>query len=485
MQPTQEQQHFIERVKTGNNFVGQARAGCGKTSIVKYMGREMSRRKIMLVVFNKKNADELGMDESKPRNLEGSTFHSQCLKLLRSSKAKFKVDSLKNRTIILSDPDFDIYTKDGVDSEDRQDIRNNYDSMQQCLSLAKNFYVQPNTYDILNLMNKYLITPAMPREEFAQRCMKFLKMSDEQDDIVDFDDMIRFCVLRGLGKNLLTDIFVVDECQDNTPMRTMFMQQAQEFCQVGGIGDDRQAIYAFAGADSDSINNIIKSLENAELLPLTQNFRCGKRIIEAAQAIVPDIQAWDGAISGEVTYTDMNDLNKYMQPGDVGIARLNKVIISRCFNFIKQGKPATIQGKDFGNMLKGMVKAFKATDLESFYEKLDKWLDKQSKYARDQQPSDAIVDRFECLKYLADHSDTLEQVSDRIDTIFSDANDSNTYKFSTGHKAKGLEWDRVHILDCSNFRMKNPETPPDIQKQEDNIFYIAITRAKKFLNFAS
>jgi superfamily I DNA/RNA helicase len=197
---------------------------------------------------------------------------------------------------------------------------------------------------------------------------------------------------------------------------------------------------------------------------------------------VPTLRYHEDKGEGEIVHTQMKDLNKNLRPGDVGISRYNAVIIQHCFAAIRNGQAATIQGQDFGKLLKSQVSNFKATSIEEFYSKLSSWYEKQCKYS-DDNPSEAVNERFACLKYLADNSDTVEKISDTIDGIFVDKTSDDTITFSTGHKSKGLEWDRVHILESDNFISKRPGISSEQAKQELNLMYIAITRARHYLNF--
>jgi superfamily I DNA/RNA helicase len=489
MKRTDEQQALIDGAKKRDHFGGIARAGCGKTTIIKEVAKDCSRRKVTLVVFNKNNANDISNDASKPNNLTSSTFHSLCLRQLGNVNVQggeFKSGKwLPSKVDLLMRKDacFNIYDKN-LSKDEKVAIKENADCAKEALKLMKNTYIKPSFIDTINLMMKYNISPCMARDEFAHKILEMLEQSDSDQYNVDYDDMIRFCALRNLGERIVTDMFVVDECQDNTPIRTILMGQIAENCQVGFIGDDRQAIYAFTGADTDSINTIKNTIAGANLFPLTVNFRCDKAIIRNAQILVPDIKYLESKEEGEVVFTEMKDLLKNFKAGDVGISRYNRVIISRCFAFIKEGKPSTIQGADFGKMLKSTVAGFKATSIEDFYSRLDAWYDKQNKFSEN-GVSEAVEDRFECLKFLADHSDTVEGIAKTIDGIFKDSSAEDMYKFSTGHKSKGLEWDRVHILDYSNFISKNPETPECQKRQEENIMYIAQTRARHYLNMAS
>ena len=68
-----------------------------------------------------------------------------------------------------------------------------------------------------------------------------------------------------------------------------------------------------------------------------------------------------------------------------------------------------------------------------------------------------------------------------IKTIFGDK-EKNSVIFSTVHKAKGLEADNVWILSPEKMPHPMAKSAAD-REQERNICYVAITRAKKNLNY--
>ena len=56
---------------------------------------------------------------------------------------------------------------------------------------------------------------------------------------------------------------------------------------------------------------------------------------------------------------------------------------------------------------------------------------------------------------------------------------------STIHSAKGLEWDRVYILNCTDKTFPNPWCDEDEIEEQRRLFYVAITRARhKLVIFA-
>lgn len=480
---TQEQDAVVDKSKEGKSFVIQARAGCGKSFILKAVARAQPRTTFAYAVFNTKNKDEINCDETKPNNLNPTTFHGLCNSYVKSKLKRPTFEGQKVSKIISKDSDFNTFDK-GHSPAEKVIAKENYSEMLNLVSLMKNSMLDPQFYDVVNLANRYNISPPMERGEFCRRAIDFLKKSDEQLDVIDYDDMIRFFVLHNMHKDFEGDALLVDEAQDNTLIRTIIMSRLNDMgVQVIGVGDDRQAIYAFAGADSDSLSNIINMMR-CDTMPLSVNFRCDKAIIRKAQGIVPDIQYHEDKPEGLVQTVNYHNFVKTFKPGDVAIGRFNRIIIGNCFRFIRDNKPATIQGKDFGNMLKNMIKSFRATSIQDFYARLETWYERQAEIAErnNQDVSDAVADRYECLKFLASSCNTVEEVDARIDKIFTDTNDDKMYKFSTAHKSKGLEWDNVYILDNDKFRNTNPKLPDHQKIQEWNLQYIAYTRARHNLN---
>src|SRR5690606_18120963 len=96
------------------------------------------------------------------------------------------------------------------------------------------------------------------------------------------------------------DNVLVDEAQDlNVAQRILIRRMLKEGGRLIAVGDPRQAIYGFRGADSDSFRLIGEEF-NATDLPLTVTFRCPKAVVAQAQRYVSHIQAHETAPEGEV-----------------------------------------------------------------------------------------------------------------------------------------------------------------------------------------
>ena len=117
------------------------------------------------------------------------------------------------------------------------------------------------------------------------------------------------------------------------------------------VGDNRQAIFGFRGADSNSLDRLKQEL-NADELGLTRTYRCGKVIVERAQGFVPDLEADENNPDGEIVevntskIVDMAGPNTKILPGhgvvstrdDVARFRDNTIEAQRRItDLIKQG----------------------------------------------------------------------------------------------------------------------------------------------------
>jgi ATP-dependent exoDNAse (exonuclease V) beta subunit len=94
-----------------------------------------------------------------------------------------------------------------------------------------------------------------------------------------------------------------------------------------------------------------------------------------------------------------------------------------------------------------------------------------------------FIDTIKALEALSDGITWKDDLIRKIDTIFSD-NEKEGICLSTIHKAKGLEADNVFIL-CPSL-MPSKYAKKEWEKiAEENLIYVAITRAKKTLNYIS
>lgn len=301
---------------------------------------------------------------------------------------------------------------------------------------------------------------------------------------IDFNDMVWLPIANDLPIPRY-DLLMVDESQDLNRCQQALAKKAGRrlvFC-----GDPKQAIYGFTGADSESMDRLYGELQETEQgclrLPLTVTRRCGKAIVAKANTIVKDFQAHEDNPEGIVRESDFEKYHKEINEGDMVLCRTNAPLVMQCFKFLRNGRKATIQGRDIGRGLISMINKSHADTIPELVTYLSDWVERE--VAKEQAkpiPSDTklqlIHDRSDCLLMFTEHKKTIQEVKQAIETMFADGRTGGIL-LSSVHKAKGLEADRVFIL-----QPKGPASMPASfaklaweKEQERNIYYVAITRA--------
>lgn len=246
-------------------------------------------------------------------------------------------------------------------------------------------------------------------------------------------------------------------------------------------------IYGFRGADTSGMERMQKELK-AATLGLTTTYRCPKAVVALAQAIVPDYKAADSAPEGLVEYCEVADIYDRARPGDAILSRANAPLVPLCLGLLRNGVPARMEGRDVAKQLTAMVLKFKAKSVPDFLKKLDAWATKRINRLKIQTNSGPqitlVEDQRDTLAALADGCPNVAAITSRLRSLFDDSDKTSrpAVVLSSVHKAKGLEWDRVTILAGTFNRKKKSDLE---QQEESNIYYVAMTRTKKVLTFAT
>jgi superfamily I DNA/RNA helicase len=323
-----------------------------------------------------------------------------------------------------------------------------------------------------------------------------------EDHVISFSDMLWLPWVWGLQPRTYDWVFV-DECQDLNRAQLEMVLKLRGSRRLDGphsfaigrmifVGDPRQAIYGFSGADAASYANI-KERTQATEFPLSVSYRCPVLVVREAQAIVPGIQPRPGAPLGTVRWISENELYANVKEGDLLLCRMTAPLIATCLDLIRQKVPARVRGKDIGKMLVKTVQIVAGRrdfEFATFPQHLHGYTTEQIKKLSGRDDAESQVERlwdisqaltacFDGLNqndpFEFDRNLPVNSFIDFIHSLFSD--DRPGVWLSTVHKAKGLEAERVFIL--------RPEKLPLVwrgqqaweMEQEMNLKYVAITRS--------
>lgn len=456
---------FQDIAEGKGHTVVRARAGAAKTTTIVEGFNHIPRGKTAaMFAFNKSIAEEL--KQRAPAGVEVSTLHAYGLKSIKRAFPRVRIEA--NRTMKFATA---IYG-------DERDTYEKRSQLCKLVSLAKANLAE--TVDELeSVIARYSIdTPSTEKgtEEFIANAQQILLQSRMGDtSVIDFDDMIWLPIVLDLHVWKYDRVFI-DETQDLNPCQ---LELAVRAVKPGGrilaVGDDRQAIYVFRGADLNAVDGIVERLK-AKVMPLSISYRCAKAIVLEAKKLVPDFEHAETAPEGEVVTGTKQSMMQQAQPGDFILSRTNAPLIGICLAFIREGRRANIQGRDVGQSLLSIVKRGQkdCDNVLEFAAWLKEWFDREVEtLERQHRDTQVAEDKYECLSALLDGARSFPEIEAKINSLFSDEAAENKIVLSTTHKAKGLERDRVFLL-ANTYRTK-------ASVEEDNLFYVAITRARETL----
>lgn len=196
--------------------------------------------------------------------------------------------------------------------------------------------------------------------------------------------------------------------------------------------------------------------------------------------IQPSPTAPEGSVATLTSYTPETF------PSDAAILCRNTApLIGFAFSLIQRRIGCRVLGREIGQGLVSLIDKLQPKDLEQLAVKLEMYEVRECAKALrkgDEQSADAVRDRVSCINLFLGHAESLADLKRSISSLFDDTS-RGLLTLSTVHKAKGLEWPMVFILDFHKY-MPSPYARQPWQKvQEDNLIYVAITRAKLDLRY--
>ncbi len=476
--------NWIERGR-GDAFV-DAVAGSGKTTTL-VQAAQLVRGRCLFLAFNKHIAEELG--KRLPHTVACKTIHglgfATVSRHLKNQGVKVEVQDIKLRKLARQWViDARIYDPGSERASALVDV------IEKCQMTL----TDPMDHEAVDaLMAHFDIDGKGENARWYSMAASSVLLQSEalaKEGIITYGDMLWLVHRWNLRPDTFDWVFV-DEAQDLSAAQLHVATMARR---LGGrmlfVGDRRQAIYGFAGADSRSVDTIIERT-GAQELPLSICYRCPSSHLDMAREIVPQIEAREGAPVGETKTVYRSKLNQEIQEGDIVLCRITAPLVQLCWELIKERIPARIKGRDIGRQMVTIIR--KASDfvepsrtwVDGFLAGLDGWAQKELDFLRRKEGTEtqqeAVLDKRDAISFMfgAVHPQNAGELESFIEELFADGRASVT--LSTVHRAKGLETDRVWILkpDLLPF----PKATGWQVEQEWNLKYVALTRAKKFLGF--
>lgn len=476
-----------------------ARAGSGKTTtsleIVNQEAKLRPNAEIVVCAYNKSIADEIKgkLVEAghRGRNVQAATVHSLGFGLVRFAFDNPAIDKNKIESIVQS---ASLSTEPTVAR-----ICTEYaELVAKIVRVAKQagvgFFPESDIADSRvwrDLMAHFDLDEIDDPEDAAavvNAAMLVYKANLRDTARIDFDDMVLFPLIKNIRVRFQKDLILVDEAQDLSRTRQALVRKLlKPSGRLVIVGDDRQAIYGFSGADAEALHRLTAAVK-AHTLPLSVSWRCGRSIIAKAQTIVPDIQPAPNAAEGRVI--DIDAL-----PGDLDaetaiLCRNTAPLLTTAYGLLAAGIPCKVEGRDIGESLVALIRRWKVAQIDQLLHRVDTFQDRERQKFEAKGQDDkieALNDRCEavraiCNACIKDGKTLVSDVVEFVHKMFAD-NVEKVTTLCTYHRSKGREWNRVILVEHDKRCPSQYARQPWQKVQEDNLAYVAFTRAKETLAF--
>ena len=282
---------------------------------------------------------------------------------------------------------------------------------------------------------------------------------------------------------------IAHNCQDFSVLQHKLFQiicedmQHQKFI---AVGDDRQAINAFAGSSAESFE-FFKDYNNVVELPLDISYRCPPIITDELSKIYKGVIPFKKS-GGSLTVKTENDLLDIPQKSLI-LCRNTAPLIQTSFMLAALNRKCYILGKDSLNTTKRVLRDYMDYNI---FKALSEANDELTKVSQDMS-NEASRIRFYLLKDALDVVVSLKNnfkfpIGTKLRSYFYKASELFTptpesIVLSTIHKSKGLENDNVYLINKKQFMPSKMARGEKAKIQEKNLFFVAMSRSSENFNY--
>lgn len=271
-----------------------AGAGSGKTRLLTYriaymIENGISPYSILAITFTNKAANEMKervsslVDNS--QNIWISTFHSMCVRILKSDIDSLGGDYDKNFTIY-GESESEKVIKDILQSRNLNEDNNFKKNVLFHLSNWKN--------NIISLEDYQYEFRDMP--DINKICSIIAEYEEvlKNNNALDFDDLLSktYKLFKSCPEILSKyanrfRYVLVDEFQDTNGVQYELVKMlASVHGNIFVVGDEDQCIYSWRGANFKNIFNFKKDFDNVQVFKLERNYRSSKSILTCANTLI-------------------------------------------------------------------------------------------------------------------------------------------------------------------------------------------------------
>lgn len=445
------------------NAIVDAVAGSGKSTTL-VAAAKLVKGQCLFLAFNKHIVETL-IGKLAGTAMTASTIHSLGLKTVSQALGRVTVDSNKYRGICQS--------LTNRDREAASRLLVIVDTVR-CRLCSVSEACDEKDFDY------------SPKDETLVRLALAEGVRQAKQGNIDFTDMIWLPYELNLQPSKYDWLFI-DEVQDlNAAQQSLVLKAIKPTGRVLAVGDPRQAIMGFAGADTNSFWTMQAAL-NAVVLPLSVCYRCPSSHVALAKELVPNIEAAPNAFQGEIAYVTEDGFFQQVRHNDMVLCRLTAPLITTCLELIGLGKKARVRGRAIGEGLIKLVDQVNKTQPVDFIGALADYVGtrviKLSAKEGNELKIETLLDQEAALVtvYQSREFSSIEDFKMYLGSLFSEENEGIT--LSTVHRAKGLEAQRVFILQPHKLPLRYPKQSAEQLEQEFNLKYVALTRSKQYLAF--
>ena len=539
---TAEQNNIFEFIRSGSGHgIIDAVAGAGKTTTIMECARYVAdKTDVLFCAFNKSIQTEITNKFNKQglNQITVKTIHALGFQILKENNItgkKIVPDENKYKTILNKDAELQdeikVYLNELICingfEPDETESKKQF-AVKELVYLFKDRLLDINqkiraTLTVLDLDNfkkliehfNFFSEVEISSKTFNKEIELYFESSKillnagnaaaKESLIIDYTDMLYLPYILNLRASKTYSFLFIDECQDLSKSQlAIVLKYGNINGRILAVGDPFQSIYGFAGADIDSFSRVRDTI-NARPLPLTTCFRCPPNVVNLAASIRQDIRAkkQESGIIEEISFKQV--INRAGK-NDLIISRYREPILFLVFDFINQNKRVQIHRDEVYEIINELKNLFKQeernvtlTEDNGGFELIKKSVINRWKYIINndamkltnsierqiyvQSKTEYLNNRLEFLhkKYLQ-WKNVCPAIDDILKKIkeFISASD-NCVKLSTIHRAKGLEAERVFILNFDELPYFKPNQKYWESLQEKNLKYVAITRAMREL----